>query len=73
MSTPTSSSPVEEETVPTYEPQRFYPAKLGEVFYSRYTVVSKLGFGMNSTIWLCRDSKYVCGDPLDACQFFTNI
>uniref|UniRef100_A0A8H7K8Z4 Protein kinase domain-containing protein n=1 Tax=Bionectria ochroleuca TaxID=29856 RepID=A0A8H7K8Z4_BIOOC len=57
MSTPTSSSPVEEETVPTYEPQRFYPAKLGEVFDSRYTVVSKLGFGTNSTIWLCRDSK----------------
>ncbi|KAK7217473.1 hypothetical protein V2G26_005476 [Clonostachys chloroleuca] len=55
MSIPTSSSPVEEETAPTYEPQRFYPAKLGEVLDSRYTVVSKLGFGTNSTIWLCRD------------------
>ncbi|CAH0025934.1 unnamed protein product [Clonostachys rhizophaga] len=57
MSTPTSSSLVEEETVPTYEPQRFYPAKLGDVLGSRYTVASKLGFGTNSTIWLCRDSK----------------
>ncbi|CAI6091188.1 unnamed protein product [Clonostachys chloroleuca] len=57
MSIPTSSSPVEEETVPTYEPQRFYPAKLGEVLDSRYTDVSKLGYGTNSTIWLCRDSN----------------
>jgi hypothetical protein len=28
---------------------------LGEVFQSRYQVVAKLGFGVYSTVWLCRD------------------
>ena len=46
---------VEEETVPEYKAERFYPARLGEVFASRYQVVAKLGFGTTSTVWLCRD------------------
>jgi hypothetical protein len=48
---------IEEETVPDYKADRFYPVKLGEVFNSRYQVVAKLGFGTASTIWLCRDLK----------------
>ncbi|OJZ85764.1 hypothetical protein ASPFODRAFT_61155 [Aspergillus luchuensis CBS 106.47] len=48
---------LEEETLPWYSPERFYPVKV---------VVGKLGYGGYSTIWLCRDlcpdsqrSKYV--------------
>lgn len=48
---------VEEETVPQYKPEKFYPVRLGEVFCSKYQIVAKLGFGTSSTIWLCRDLK----------------
>ncbi|RAH58553.1 CDK4/6 [Aspergillus piperis CBS 112811] len=54
---------LEEETLPWYSPERYYPVRLGEIFQSRYQVVGKLGYGGYSTIWLCRDlcqrSKYV--------------
>ncbi|KAI1843698.1 hypothetical protein JX266_010144 [Neoarthrinium moseri] len=49
--------PIEEETIPDYKADRFYPVRIGEVFKSRYQVVAKLGFGTASTIWLCRDLK----------------
>jgi hypothetical protein len=50
---------IEEERIPAYKAERFYPVRLGEVFNSRYQVVAKLGFGTASTIWLCRDLEYV--------------
>lgn len=53
---------IEEEGVPDYRAEQFYPVCLGEVFNSRYQVVAKLGFGTASTIWLCRDLEYVHGD-----------
>ncbi|KAJ4386535.1 hypothetical protein N0V93_009432 [Gnomoniopsis smithogilvyi] len=46
---------VEEETVPQYKAEKFYPVRLGEVLCSKYQIVAKLGFGTSSTIWLCRD------------------
>ncbi|KAH7237314.1 kinase-like domain-containing protein [Fusarium solani] len=46
---------VEEETLPEYRAEGFYPVKLGEVFASRHQVVAKLGFGTTLTVWLCRD------------------
>ncbi|PMD61934.1 kinase domain-containing protein [Hyaloscypha bicolor E] len=46
---------IEEENVPSYVPEDYYPVYIGEVFGSRYQVVTKLGFGVNSTVWLCRD------------------
>ncbi|KAL4242992.1 Protein kinase-like domain superfamily protein [Abortiporus biennis] len=33
----------------------FYAASLGETLNSRYTIVRKLGWGQNSTVWLARD------------------
>ncbi|KAF2227824.1 protein kinase [Elsinoe ampelina] len=39
-----------------------YPVQIGETYNSRYRVVAKLGFGSQSTVWLCRDifeSRYV--------------
>jgi serine/threonine-protein kinase SRPK3 len=53
------SSLVEEETIPDYRAQRYYPVVFGEVFSERYQVVGKLGYGSSSTIWLCRDLKCV--------------
>jgi hypothetical protein len=50
---------IEEERIPGYKAERFYPVRLGEVIKSRYQVVAKLGFGTASTIWLCRDLQYV--------------
>ena len=49
---------IEEETVPDYNVDRFYPVQLGEVFKSRYQVLAKLGFGTSSTVWLSRDLEY---------------
>ncbi|PYI05498.1 kinase-like protein [Aspergillus sclerotiicarbonarius CBS 121057] len=46
---------VEEERMPTYERGLFYPVQHGDVFHSKYQVLTKLGFGVNSTVWLCRD------------------
>ena len=49
---------VEEEELPDYVADRFYPVRLGEVFQGRYQAVTKLGFGSSSTIWLARDLRY---------------
>jgi hypothetical protein len=46
---------IEEETVINYNAARYYPVQIGDVFHSRYRVLAKLGFGMTSTVWLCRD------------------
>lgn len=53
-----SSTPVEEETLPFYRPELFYPVRLGEVFQNRYQVVAKLGYGASSTVWLGHDLMY---------------
>ncbi|EEQ29995.1 protein kinase domain-containing protein [Microsporum canis CBS 113480] len=48
---------VEEEELPDYKADRFYPVHLGEIFEERYQVLGKLGFGSSSTVWLARDLK----------------
>lgn len=50
---------VEEEEWEWYRPEEFYPVRIGETFISQYQVVGKLGYGANSTAWLCRDLLYV--------------
>jgi hypothetical protein len=50
---------VEEEELPNYKADKFYPVKLGQVLRSQYQVVAKLGFGQWSTTWLARDLWYV--------------
>lgn len=45
----------EEERIPEYRAEMFYPVRLGEIFYSKFKTVAKLGFGTASTAWLCRD------------------
>ncbi|KAF2759214.1 kinase-like protein [Pseudovirgaria hyperparasitica] len=43
----------EEERLPWYRADQFYPVHTGETFFSKYKVVGKLGYG--PTVWLCRD------------------
>lgn len=50
-----NSQKIEEERFSGYVEERFYPVQIGEIFKSRYQVITKLGFGGASTIWLCRD------------------
>lgn len=45
----------EEETLPGYEADLYYPVHIGEVFNGRYRVIGKLGYGVTSTVWLARD------------------
>ena len=46
---------VEEETVPGYNAEHYYPVSIGQVFNDRYQTIGKLGYGSASTVWLCRD------------------
>ncbi|KAM0426076.1 hypothetical protein ACHAPT_008707 [Fusarium lateritium] len=41
--------------MPEYNPDHFYPVRLGEVFNGRFQTIAKLGYGSSSTIWLARD------------------
>lgn len=55
--TTSHAEPMEEETVPRYKAGNFLPLRLGQVVHDRYLIVSKLGFGTSSTIWLVQDHK----------------
>ncbi|KAF2019621.1 kinase domain protein [Aaosphaeria arxii CBS 175.79] len=56
-SKPASDQPFEEESLPWYNPNQFYPVRIGEILDSRYKVLGKLGYGAYSTVWLCRDVR----------------
>ncbi|KAJ5580196.1 U4/U6 small nuclear ribonucleoprotein PRP4 [Penicillium hispanicum] len=43
---------IEEETLPTYLPEKYYPVRQGEVLNERYQVLAKLGYGVTSTIYV---------------------
>lgn len=46
---------VEEEVEEGYSAANYYPVKQGEVFNGHYQTILKLGFGVTSTIWPCKD------------------
>lgn len=54
-----SSQLIEEENLPYYKPEQFYPVRIGEVLNSDYQVLGKLEYGAYSTVWFCRDLSYV--------------
>jgi hypothetical protein len=54
-----ASETIEEERWPWYTPQSFYPVRIGDVLYSKYQVLYKLGYGTTSTIWMCRNLRLV--------------
>ncbi|GAQ47382.1 kinase domain protein [Aspergillus tubingensis] len=47
--------PLEEERNPHYNPKKYYPARIGETIGNKYCIISKLGWGANSTAWLAKD------------------
>ena len=48
---------LEEENWEWYSTKNFYPARIGEVFQSRYQILGKLVYGSRSMAWLCRDLR----------------
>lgn len=46
---------IEEERLPFYRREDYYPMRIGEVVRDHYQVVAKLGYGTSSTVWLSRD------------------
>lgn len=52
------SQKVEEERLPCYDRDEYYPMRIGEVIHGRYQAVAKLGYGVTSTVWLSRDLRY---------------
>ncbi|TWU72294.1 hypothetical protein ED733_003630 [Metarhizium rileyi] len=52
-----NSNLLEEERLPWYSHDQFYPVRIGETLAAKYQVVGKLGYGANSTSWLCRDNS----------------
>ncbi|RMZ82758.1 hypothetical protein DV738_g1546, partial [Chaetothyriales sp. CBS 135597] len=58
-----SAKPIEEETLPKYNPENFYPTRLGEVLNDTYKIVAKLGYGMTATVWLARNLRVGADDP----------
>jgi hypothetical protein len=46
---------IEEETLVTYDPEKYYSVQQREVFNNRYQTIAKLGYGVTSTVWLGRD------------------
>ena len=49
--------PWDEERLPNYDPKLFYPVDPGSILHGRYRIISKLGFGASSTVWLAQTSK----------------
>ncbi|KAJ0155622.1 Serine/threonine-protein kinase SRPK [Colletotrichum tanaceti] len=54
----TAKSPraIHEESVARYCPGGYHPVRIGDVFNNgKYKIVSKLGYGVSSTVWLARN------------------
>ncbi|CAE6435674.1 unnamed protein product, partial [Rhizoctonia solani] len=47
----------DEEIIPSYKPESFYPARSRELVNETFYLISKLGFGTTSTVWLARDVR----------------
>lgn len=52
-----ASQKVEEERLPLYKRDEYYPMRIGDVVYGHYQIVAKLGYGTTSTVWLSRDLR----------------
>lgn len=48
----TTTSLLEEEKSSSYDPESYYPARIGETIHGKYRLISKLGWGTGSTVWL---------------------
>lgn len=50
-----TSKLIEEERLPGYDSNDYYPAKPGNVIGIRFQLLVKLGYGISSTTWLARN------------------
>jgi serine/threonine protein kinase len=48
---------IEEERIPGYNPKNFYPVNPGDLLNNRYRILSKIGWGTTSTVWLAQDTQ----------------
>ncbi|OJJ49864.1 hypothetical protein ASPZODRAFT_59299 [Penicilliopsis zonata CBS 506.65] len=46
---------LDEETLPTYRPENYYPVHQGEILNDQYQTLAKIGYGVTSTVWLAKD------------------
>lgn len=46
---------LDEETLPTYQPEKYYPIDQGEILNDQYQILAKIGYGVTSTVWLTKD------------------
>lgn len=53
------ATPIEEETLPGYKAENYYPVTINQTLDSRYRIICKLGRGVGSTVWLAEDVKYL--------------
>lgn len=58
LSTIRNGRPMEEEKSRFYNADNFYPARIGETVGGKYQLVSKLGWGSGSTVWLARATSW---------------
>lgn len=49
------TTPIEEELLPGYRAEDYYPITTDQTLNSRYRIVCKLGRGVGSTVWLAKD------------------
>lgn len=53
------STDEEQEEASQYCCGGYHPVAIDVLFVDRYKVIKKLGWGHFSTVWLCRDRRYV--------------
>jgi len=46
---------IDEERGPGYRSELYYPANPGDVLNDRYQLLTKIGWGLASTVWLAQD------------------
>jgi hypothetical protein len=52
-----SDIPIEEETVPFYDPKYFLPVNPSDLLNNRYKILVKVRYGTTSTVWLAHDTQ----------------
>lgn len=50
-------TPVDEERVPGYKLEHYYPANPGGMLLNRYRLEVKVGWGSSPTVWLAREVR----------------
>lgn len=71
---PYSSEEEEQEDSTDYRYGGYHPVKIGDLFFARYHVTRKLGWGHFSTVWLCWDleeKRFVALKIVKSAQHFT--